>query len=429
MNSSRLACCQAVERAIRHVEHEARSLCLLFIDIDRFASLNHTFGRDAGDRMLLAIEQRIGRCLEPEESVFRLQGDEFVILSPRVAAAQDTEALASRVASTISEPLHLEGLPQLQYTASIGIALFPDDARSADELMERAELVMSGLKERGRNAYARFRVGLIEPSYTFLSLDHRIYHGLEHGEFHLYFAPIIDIRTGRLVAMEALTRWAHPELGLLAPPRFLADPTSAIALRIEEGMLFAACLQGMTWLQCGLHLPRMAMNVSARSVLDAGFPARLQDIFARTGFSAERFQLEITESDVTEIGEDGYRALRFIADRGVRIAVERFGAGASSLKRLKRFPVTMLKLDRAFACDASSPKSQAVLASAIIASAHGAGYTVVVEGVETQAQLDFLRAEGCDAVQGSLAGRPLAAGEATAFLETFDAGRLAHMRS
>jgi EAL domain-containing protein (putative c-di-GMP-specific phosphodiesterase class I) len=284
---------------------------------------------------------------------------------------------------------------------------------------------MAGLKEQGRNAHARFRAGTIEPSHTFLNLDHRIYHGLEHGEFHLHFAPIVDIRTGSLFAMEVLTRWAHPQLGTLTPPRYLASPTSAVALRIEEKMLFVACSHIMALPQTGASVPRMSMNVSSRTALGAGFPMLLHDIFAQTGFPAARLQLEIDQRELIEIGDQGFRALRAVTDLGVRIAVERFGVGSSSLKRLKGLPVSMLKLDRVFACDASSPKNQSVLAGAIIASAHGAGLNVIADGVETQAQLDFLRAEGCDAVQGALVGRPLPPLEAMAFLETFDADRFA----
>ncbi len=190
-------------------------------------------------------------------------------------------------------------------------------------------------------------------------------------------------------------------------------------------MLAAACAQAAAWRDAGTRVPRIACNLSARTVMAAGFADTLRDVLARTGCSAERLTIELCESALIEIEDDVTQVLRSIADLGVRIAVASFGVGSSSLRRLKRFPITMLKLDKVFACDASSPRSQRVLLGAIVASAHDAGLSVIAGGVETHAQLEYLRAEGCDAVQGALAGRPLPPTEAIAFVGTFDSARLA----
>jgi len=419
---NRAAFHKALQDAIHDAERDGALLAVLFIDLDRFKAFNDAFGHATGDRILQAAADRLRRCVRRDDLIARFGADQFVVVSPKLENESEAEQFAGKILTTISEPLIVANLPELRFTASMGIAIYPVDAQDAETLVRYADVAMYRSKQLGRNNFHRFGAVDDRIGSGTRTLQRRMQHGLERDEFVPYFQPIVNIQTGQLKSMEALARWITADRGMLPPSQFIAfAEKSQLIVALGAAILRAACKSAALW--CGAEngeAPSVSVNVSARQFADSGFLGAVRQTLSASGLPPQSLQVEITESLL--VGDEAYvvRTLRALADNGIRIAIDDFGTGYSSLSYLKRLPVHVLKIDQSFIRDLTELPDDAAIVRAIIAMAHSLNLQVVAEGVQSKQQLEFLRSEGCDAVQGYLTGRPLARLDAAAYVERFD---------
>jgi diguanylate cyclase (GGDEF)-like protein len=413
---------------IREAKANDEMLGVLFIDVDRFKLFNDEFGHAAGDGILQAAAKRMKASIRHTDFIARLGGDEFVVVARRISREADAEALARKLLAAISEPLEITGPKRIQFTISVGIAIYPRDAKDADALLQQADLAMYQVKRRGRNGYEAFDLAKTSPKYETFTLERRIDEGLRNGEFVPYYQPIVDLGTGRLVAFEALARWNHPEHGVLLPFGFIpvAEDSDSI-VTLGTFMLRAACEALVRWrTRLGREKLVVAVNVATRQFRKSGFLDIVLRVLADTGLPADALQLELTESML--IGDDGSIAtLEALAEAGIGISIDDFGTGYSSLSYLTRLPVDLIKIDRSFVSAINKEPEGNAMVRAIIGMAHSLNLSVVAEGVETAEQLAVLRAERCDKIQGYLVAKPLSPSDATRLIESCDA--LADLRN
>jgi diguanylate cyclase (GGDEF)-like protein len=379
---------------------------VILLDLDRFKTVNDSLGHELGDRLLQAVAGRLERCV-PGGIVARMGGDEFAVI---VAEGEDADAARARagdILEAMSHPFNLDG-HEVFITPSIGVSHFPEGSDSADGLVRNAEAAMYRAKERGRNNLQDFAPEMAGPATERIRLETALRHALGRDEFVLYYQPQVDLETGQVTGMEALLRWHHPMLGLVAPSRFiwLAEETGLI-VPIGEWVLARACAQTRAWEAAGFKPLRMVVNLSARQFRQEGLPEVVAATLEESGLAPDRLALEITEGALMEHTRLNDTLLGQLKDLGVRISIDDFGVGYSSLSYLKRFPVDILKLDRTFVRDIATDPGDVAIARAVIALARGLNLSVIAEGVENRAQLDVLRAEGCDGAQGYLLSRPL----------------------
>jgi diguanylate cyclase (GGDEF)-like protein len=390
-------------QSLAQAERTGRGLAVAFLDLDHFKRVNDTLGHGAGDALLRAASERLQAGLRREDTVARWGGDEFVMLLPGIAAAEDAARVALKLLDVLREPLRCNG-HQVQVTASIGISLFPGDARDPAALIDRADAALYRAKEGGRNCYRLFTPAMQARAFERLALEQGLQAALDRSELTLRYQPIVALENGAVTGVEALLRWRHPELGVVPPSRFLSvlEQTGWI-VTVGEWVLRTACTEAAPWLRRpGL---RLAVNVSARELRDEGFVARLRTILAETGMNPSCLELDLSEPALPE-GEDVVRAVRRLKELGVRIALDDMGAGPCALGVFRRLPVDTLKVDCA---GLREGKDGPQLVKALIDLGRNLGLRVVAEGVETERHLAFLRAQRCHEVQGFVASRDLPA--------------------
>jgi len=402
---------QALISAARH----GRAAGALFLDLDRFKVINDSLGHNAGDRLLKAVAERLQDGVREGDTVARLGGDEFVMILDDMAQPQDAALVAQKILESFVQPFHVEipeagGAQEFFFTTSIGISLYPSDGEDVDTLLKNADTAMYRAKERGGNSYQFFTPEMDLRARKRLSLESALRNALERREFVLHYQPQIDLATQNVIGAEALLRWNHPEQGLIAPADFipLLEETGLI-VPVGEWVLREACAQATAWRQAGLPPLRMAVNLSARQLRHERFADTVATALADTGMDPDGLELEITESAVMQQVEACLETLRQIHALGVQISMDDFGTGYSSLSHLKLLPIDTVKIDRSFVRDIPADENDAAIVQAIIVLAHTLRLNVIAEGVETQEQLEFLRAHGCDAMQGYLFSRPLPA--------------------
>ncbi len=403
---------QAIERARR----TRQQLAVMVVDLDRFKLINESLGLDKGDRVLRAVAMRIGNSLRKSDTVARPGSDEFLVLALATDGAEGAGKVAQKILDSLQAPFQING-DEPTVATSIGIALFPFDGEDPDQLLKNAGTALARAKEQGSHSYQFYTTDMNAKAYQRLVLESRLRKAVERGELLLHFQPLVDLAEERIVGLEALLRWNSPELGPIPPSDFIpiAEETGLI-LPIGEWVLRQAVAQMRDWQGEGLSGLRIAVNISARQFQAGDFVAKIRRLLGETGFPGPFLELELTESSVMpDAGELEHR-LRELADLGVRVTVDDFGTGYSSLAYLKRFPIGALKIDRSFIADVTSDPNDAAIARAVVALAETLKVRVVGEGVETQAQFDFLRALGCDEAQGFLIGRPMPAAEAFAWI-------------
>jgi diguanylate cyclase (GGDEF)-like protein len=407
---------QLLNVAIPSARRYKRSFAVLFIDLDRFKLINDTLGHEAGDKLLQEIAARFTECLRESDVVARLGGDEFVVLVQEVGNAEQVATVARKILSAALKPVVLSG-QECRVTASIGISMFPADAQDEQSLMKNADIAMYLAKEEGKNNFQFYSEDIKVQSLERLTLETSLRRALERGEFFLHYQAKLDFTTGRITGVEALLRWQHPDLGLVAPVRFIpvAEETGLI-VPIGRWVLNEACVQNVAWQNEGLPPVCMAVNLSARQFADENL---LKDIVAaldQSGMKPELLELELTESMVMQNPERATRLLTAIKKKGVRIAIDDFGVGYSSLAQIKHFPIDTLKVDRSFIRDLAGNAEDRAITEAIIAMGKSLSLTVVAEGVETQEQLNFLSEHSCDAMQGYYFSRPIPQEQFASFL-------------
>jgi diguanylate cyclase (GGDEF)-like protein/PAS domain S-box-containing protein len=402
----------AMERADRHRQQVA----VLYIDLDRFKTINDSLGHPVGDELLQALSLRLVERLREDDTLGRLGGDEFLLILEDIERSEYVAGVAQTLIHLLERPFMLPSGHEVYVGASIGISLFPDDGRSVTELIQQADVAMYQAKESGRNTYSFYTPALTRAANERLELEARMRRGLAQDEFVLHFQPQLDMRTGRLIGCEALVRWNTPEEGMISPDRFipLAEETGLI-VPLGKWVLHTACAQARAWLDAGFPPLVMAVNLSARQLQQRDVVQHIAAILTETGLPASQLKLELTESMIMGQGELAIDLLRAVKALGVSLSIDDFGTGYSSLAYLKRFPIDEVKIDQSFVRDIPHDVNDMEIASAIIGMAHGLNLKVMAEGVETEAQRDFLVGRGCHAYQGYLFSRPVAAADFAKF--------------
>jgi diguanylate cyclase (GGDEF)-like protein/PAS domain S-box-containing protein len=392
-----------------------RGFAVLFIDIDRFKNINDTLGHDAGDRLLQEMGKRLTETVRTSDVVARLGGDEFVVLVQEVLEVKQVASVARKVLSALVHPVTIEG-QECRMTASIGICMYPSEAQDEVALMKGADIAMYRAKEDGKNNYKFYSQEMNVHSFERLALETSLRRGIERNEFLLHYQAKLDLRSGRITGVEALVRWQHPDMGMVPPAQFipLAEETGLI-VPLGKWVLHTACAQGVAWRKQGLPPVHIAVNLSARQFADDDLVADIAGALKSTGLPPQLLELELTESMVIQNSERASRVLREIKGMGVRLAIDDFGVGYSSLTHLKRFPIDTLKVDRSFIRDVPGDAEDKAITEAIIAMGKSLNLTVVAEGVETQEQQTFLKEHACDEMQGFFFSKPIP-GEAFAEL-------------
>jgi diguanylate cyclase (GGDEF)-like protein len=405
---------QAISQAQRH----QRRLAVAFIDLDRFKQINDTLGHEAGDELLKQVATRLKACLRDSDTVARLGGDEFVVLLTDLEEERYAATVAQKIITSIAKPFILLG-QEFRVTASIGISTYPIDGTDELTLTKNADIAMYQAKENGKNNFQFYSEKLNANSLERLSLEASLRHALERNEFELHYQAKRDTASGRISGTEALLRWRHPDLGVVAPMQFIpvAEETGLI-VPIGKWVLETACLQNMAWAKQGLPRLSVAVNLTARQFSDERLLDDIASVLSSTGMEACLLEIEIHEGLLIHDIAKTLRILTALKAIGVRVAIDDFGTGYSSLSTLQKFPLDTIKIDRSFIRDLAAGGANSNLTDAIISMGKSLSLTVVAQGVETKEQADLLREHACDEFQGFYFNKPLPAREFTELLQT-----------
>ncbi len=410
--------------ALSVARRHGHMIAVLFIDLDRFKDVNDVFGHLTGDEVLKIMAERILDTIRASDTAARLGGDEFIVLAENVPRESDLSDFAQRLLDVLSEPFSLLG-QECRLSASIGIAMCPQDGDDGATLLKKADIAMYRAKASGRNGLAFFSEVDSRPAEERIVMGAGIRRAIDTNQLRLLYQPKVSVRTGAMTGVEALVRWEHPERGLLLPDLFIPlAEDSGLIRHIGRWVLHNACAQALAWQAQGTGPVRVAVNLSPRQFSDERLVIEIAHALAQTELPAHLLEVEITESMMMENPERAAETLREIKDMGVHVSIDDFGTGYSSLARLKKFPIESVKIDRSFIRDIAVDPDDAAIVSAVIAMAHSLRLKVIAEGVETQDQVRFLRERGCDEIQGFYYSRPVTAQEITAFGARHSASRL-----
>lgn len=406
---NRLLLLSHLEHAIAHAKRNDHTGAVLFIDLDRFKDVNDSLGHAAGDELLKLVTRRIRASLRATDTLGRLGGDEFVIVLGELSCPEDAGQVAKKLIDELSDQsFMLAGGQEVMLGASIGVAIFPADGEIPDEVIQHADAALYEAKSHGRATYRFYSTALTEAASARLEMEVRFRQALENDEFVLHYQPLMSGSDGQIRGVEALVRWRRPEIGLVPPDEFIpfAEETGLI-IPLGEWVLRTACLQMKKWLTMGASVKTMAVNLSSRQFQQSDIHERVRVILEETGLPGHCLELEITETALLLQNQEILLKMACLKALGVRLSIDDFGTGYSSLAYLKQFPINQLKIDKGFVRDMADDAADMGIVSAIIAVARALSLEVVAEGVETTAQLDVLKHQGCDMVQGFLFSRPV----------------------
>jgi len=400
---------ERLTEGINDAERTGTPLWVVFVDLDRFKFVNDTLGHEAGDVLLKVLASRLQSATHEADTVARLGGDEFVLVLPDQTDDAPGLAVLQSIMDSVAQPLMLQD-HEFFLTCSIGIATYPGDGNNAESLIKHADIAMYRSKELGRNTFQFYEPTMIESTLDRLNIEADLRHALERDEFVLHYQPQINLGNGRVVGMEVLLRWEHPVHGSIPPSRFigLAEEMGLI-IPIGAWVIRTACLQTKRWQMDGFSDLRVAVNLSPRQFTQKGLAQSIADVLKSTGLEPKYLELELTESMIMNDVDNAVLILQTLKQLGVKIAVDDFGTGYSSLSYLRRFPIDVLKIDQSFVNDLTNDADAAAIVVAVISLAHSLRLQVIAEGVETVEQLWFLRAYGCDQMQGYYFSRPVLA--------------------
>jgi diguanylate cyclase (GGDEF)-like protein/PAS domain S-box-containing protein len=407
-----------IRQAMLFAQRNNRHVTVVFMDLDNFKLVNDSLGHKAGDELLKTVAQRMVQSVRQTDTVVRLGGDEFVlVLVEQADPADSITPVLHKIREAIAQPIYIED-QKLEVTSSMGLASYPEDGTDSETLLMNADAAMYQAKALGRNNYQFYTAEMNTRIHEKLAVQEGIRHALERDEFFLEYQPQVDLHTGCITGAEALIRWRHPQRGTVSPAEFitLAEETGMI-VPIGEWVLQTACRQTKTWHDAGLPPIVMSVNVSARQFKEKNLIQQVKKALAQSGLLACHLELEVTESLIMQNIEQAVATMQELQAMGVQLSIDDFGTGYSSLSALKSFPISRLKLDRSFVRDLPHDDDDKAIAKAVISLGHELDLRVLAEGVETAEQLAFLRASGCDEMQGYFFSRPISAGAFTALLE------------
>jgi len=409
-----------LHQAIAHAKRNKNSLSVMFLDLDRFKVINDTLGHMIGDKLLQAVAMRLRHCLREGDTLARIGGDEFTLLLPAVNNKNDAEIIASKIIKSLKMPFKIDQ-HELFVSTSIGISQYPEDGQTMESLIKHADIAMYSVKGKGKNGYEFYHLDMLDVYSKHLSLENDLRRAMDDNQFKIYYQPQINIETNEVVAMEALIRWQHPERGLISPCEFieLAEETHLIK-EIGDWVLENACAELKRWRAMGLSNVRIAVNVSSIQLEQDDFVEKVLDILNRNDIPGDHLEIEITENTLMHDTDDGIQKLTELSNNEIKIAIDDFGTGYSSLNYLKRLPIDTLKIDQSFVRDMSNSEEDSSIIKAIIAMAKGLNLNIISEGVETEAQLEQLKAWRCKNMQGFLFGRPMPDTQAIDMLKNND---------
>lgn len=408
-----------LQHAMFKAHRAAHQVAILFMDLDRFKTINDSLGHEVGDRFLQVVAHRLHNCMRQGDTVARLGGDEFVVILEQFKDMKEIVLVAQKILQTLSLPTIIKN-HELSVTTSIGISLYPDDSEDVEGLMRCADMAMYRAKERSRNNYQFYSSEMSRGAVELLLLEGELRKAIPQDQLVVHYQPQFDLINRRLIGMEALVRWQHPRRGMIAPNDFmpLAEETGLI-VPIGEWVMRTACAQNKAWQEAGYSPFRVAVNISGRQFGQKSLVQTVDQILFESGLAAKYLELELTETAVMNDAESAVAALEALGCMGVTLAIDDFGTGYSSLSYLKRFPIHRLKIDRSFVHDCTVNNNDAAIVSSITALARSMEFEVIAEGVETAEQVRFLRQQGVDGGQGYLYSSPLPTERLERLLDSF----------
>lgn len=391
-------------------------LAVMFLDLDRFKLINDSLGHAAGDQLLQEVAQRLKDCLRESDMVARWAGDEFTLLLTNLYGIEDATKIAQKILAALRLDYQLEGRT-LHVSSSIGIAIYPADGEDGETLLKNADAALYRAKDGGRNGYSFYTSTLNSEATEWLTLENHLHYALERQELMLYYQPQVDVVTGKVIQMEALLRWQHPDIGIVAPGRFIPiAEENGLIVPIGEWVLRTACAQNFAWQSAGLPPVRVGVNLSARQIREPNLLETIERVLQETELHPRYLELEITETIVMKNVDRTCMILDELHQMGVSTAMDDFGTGYSSLGYLKKFPFHTLKIDQSFVRDLNTDPNDKAIVAAIVAMGKVLNLQLVAEGVETQAQKHSLLSLDCEVMQGYLFSRPLPIEAATQLL-------------
>ncbi|MDX1452902.1 MAG: EAL domain-containing protein [Oleiphilaceae bacterium] len=391
--------------SLAQARRNKQKVAVMFLDLDRFKVVNDTLGHAMGDRLLQSVAQRLENCVRKCDTLSRFGGDEFTLLLPAIHNAEDARTIAKKVINVLKEPFYL-GDEEVYVGVSIGIAIYPNGGDSVEQLIQNADVAMYHVKGRGKDGYQFFSDTMQVSSSNRLSLEREVRSALDNEEFQVYYQPKINTATGRIVGVEALVRWQHPTRGLVFPKDFipLAEETKLMP-DLNNWVLRNACLEVKQWIDAGHSDIRLSVNFSPLQVEHPKFVQHLLTVLEETQFPPANLEIELTENVLMNDLENMTQKLSKLSEHGLSIAIDDFGTGYSSLNYLRKLPIHTLKVDQSFIRDIHDSMNEACIVNAIVSMAHGLKLNIVAEGVETRAQLDYLKSLGCQEIQGFYFGK------------------------
>lgn len=410
-----------LSNALTRARREGGLVTVMFLDIDGFKGINDRFGHSIGDELLRQIAERLVACLRESDSVARLGGDEFTVILEGGKRVEDAGQVASKILRSIGTPFTI-GSRELVVTTSIGIAVYPVDGDSAEELVKGSDTAMYQAKAAGRNTYQYFTRALRDRTSDRLELMDELRAAIDAGDqLRVEYQPKVDVARGVVIGLEAFVRWDHPDKGLLMPGSFISlAEESDLIVPMSEWLLDEACLDMRRWLDAGMRPMRVAVNASERLFRDSNLVESIAVALAAADLDPRHLEIEVTERMITQEAERASRAIERLADMGVKVSIDDFGTGYSSLRHLQSLPIRALKIDDSFVRDANRRNEAELIARAIIAIADSFDLEVIAEGVETQEEMSVMRSIGCNRVQGYLISRPLRPQDVMEFVESYD---------
>lgn len=407
-----------LDKALLQARRDGTALALLFLDLDQFKRINDSMGHDAGDQLLIETAHRISDCVRETDTVSRIGGDEFTVLLGEISSSHEVHNVADKILRTLAQPLTIKN-QEVTNTVSIGITMGPADGLDGNSLMRNADMAMYRAKEMGRNNYQFFSQEMNTEIMAYLGMEKDLRRAIDEREFVVYYQPKIDLQNGRIMGAEALLRWRAQSGELIAPDRFIPiAEDSGLIIPIGEQALLQACHAVKKLIDKSLwpRYSKIAVNLSAKQFADRELVNTVEKALQVSGLPVDNLELEITESTLMDNVEHAITTMRAFQERGISIAIDDFGTGYSSLSYLKRFPINVLKVDRSFVMDIPRDINDMEITGAVIAMAHKLNLQVVAEGVETPAQLQFLRANNCEYAQGYLFSKPLPIADFEAYI-------------